>query len=52
MTTKATYFTQRIGGIPTVLRRGDAYNMQISQHQTMKAANEEAARLNRNADHK
>lgn len=49
---KKPYFAQRIGGIPTVLRRGDEYNMQVSQHMTMKDAKAEVARLNMNAEYK
>ena len=51
MTALKPFFVERIGGIPTVLRRGDDYNIQVAQHMTMKAAKAEAARRNLNTEH-
>ena len=42
------FFVERIGGIPTVLRRDGDTNMQVAQHQTMRDAKAEAARRNLN----
>ena len=51
---KKPYYVERIGGIPTVLKRdglGKGVNFQVSQHATLAEARKEAARKNLNAEY-
>ena len=51
---KKTYYVERIGGVPTVLKRnglGKGVNFQVSQHDTLAEARKEAARKNMNAEY-